>query len=96
MGVQEKDSAVLFWVTDSGPGIAVEHLPHVFERFWQARKDAAAAQALACRSSRVSSRRMAAESGSRAPPAAGLPSSSRSPSRLEPRLDLRCRYNASA
>ena len=26
-------------MTDSGPGIAVEHLPHVFERFWQARKD---------------------------------------------------------
>jgi len=39
VGASEKDSAVLFWVTDTGPGIAVEHLPHVFERFWQARKD---------------------------------------------------------
>ena len=39
VGASERDSAVLFWVTDTGPGIAVEHLPHVFERFWQARKD---------------------------------------------------------
>ena len=39
VGASEKDSAVLFWVTDTGPGIAVEHLPYVFERFWQARKD---------------------------------------------------------
>ncbi|MET0211419.1 MAG: ATP-binding protein [Vicinamibacterales bacterium] len=39
VGASEKDSAILFRVTDTGPGIAVEHLPHVFERFWQARKD---------------------------------------------------------
>jgi len=39
VGASERDSVVLFWVTDTGPGIAVEHLPHVFERFWQARKD---------------------------------------------------------
>jgi PAS domain S-box-containing protein len=26
---------VLFWVEDHGVGIAQEHVPHVFERFWQ-------------------------------------------------------------
>jgi PAS domain S-box-containing protein len=39
VGAAAKDSAVLFWVSDTGAGIAAEHLPHVFERFWQARKD---------------------------------------------------------
>ncbi len=29
---------VAFSVTDSGPGIAAEHLPHLFDRFWQANK----------------------------------------------------------
>jgi signal transduction histidine kinase len=39
VGAAAKDSAVLFWVSDTGAGITAEHLPHVFERFWQARKD---------------------------------------------------------
>jgi PAS domain S-box-containing protein len=39
VGAAEKDESVLFWVSDTGAGIAAEHLPHVFERFWQARKD---------------------------------------------------------
>lgn len=30
---------VVFRVSDTGPGIAREHLPHVFERFWQSRRE---------------------------------------------------------
>jgi PAS domain S-box-containing protein len=36
VGAAAKDQDVLFWVADTGPGIAPEHLPHVFDPFWQA------------------------------------------------------------
>jgi|GEM_PF-1182492 len=35
---RQKDEQVCFSVEDSGPGIPAEQLPHVFNRYWQARK----------------------------------------------------------
>lgn len=40
VGAQLAGSEVRFTVTDSGSGIAAEELPHIFERFWQARSTA--------------------------------------------------------
>lgn len=37
-GAAPRNGEVLFWVTDTGPGIAAENLPRLFDRFWQAQK----------------------------------------------------------
>jgi PAS domain S-box-containing protein len=38
-GAAPHDGEVLFWVRDTGRGIPAEDLPHVFDRFWQTRRD---------------------------------------------------------
>ena len=38
VGAAAHDADVLFWVKDAGAGIAPEDVPHLFDRFWQARK----------------------------------------------------------
>ena len=35
-GAAPKDDQVVFWVADTGDGIASENLPRIFDRFWQA------------------------------------------------------------
>ena len=35
-GATSRDNEVVFWVADTGCGIASENLPRVFDRFWQA------------------------------------------------------------
>ncbi len=38
VGASARDQSVLIWVKDSGAGIAPEQMPHIFDRFWQAKK----------------------------------------------------------
>jgi PAS domain S-box-containing protein len=38
VGARPGEGEVLFWVADTGAGILPAELPHLFERFWQARK----------------------------------------------------------
>jgi PAS domain S-box-containing protein len=37
-GAASRDGEVVFWVKDTGAGITAEEMPHIFDRFWQARK----------------------------------------------------------
>ena len=39
VGAAPRDNELLFWVADTGCGISAEELPHVFDRFWQAKKE---------------------------------------------------------
>ncbi len=36
LGAAARENAVEFRVSDTGPGIPAEHLPHLFDRYWQA------------------------------------------------------------
>lgn len=38
LGATERDSEVLFWVSDTGAGMSDDDLASVFDRFWQARR----------------------------------------------------------
>lgn len=37
LGVARSEDDICFSVADTGPGIAADYLPHLFDRFWQAR-----------------------------------------------------------
>jgi CheY-like chemotaxis protein len=38
VGAGRRDDKVAIWVKDNGSGIAAEQMPHIFDRFWQAKK----------------------------------------------------------
>src|SRR5215467_4960385 len=38
VGATQKENEILLWVRDTGSGIPAEQLPHIFDRFWQAKR----------------------------------------------------------
>jgi signal transduction histidine kinase len=39
VGAAARDAEVMFWVSDTGIGVAPEHMSRLFDRFWQARRN---------------------------------------------------------